>query len=48
MVPVVEDFMMKPVPSEHTEKGCDWVVFYNPEVKKSLDINLVHTLLHER
>ena len=48
VVPVVEDFMIQPVPVESTEKPCDWVVLSNPEVKKTLDINLVHTFVHER
>ena len=48
VVPVVEDFMMQPVPVESTEKGCDWVALYNSKVKKALDINLVHTFVHER
>ena len=48
MVLVVEDFMMQPVPVESSEKGYDWAVLYNPEVKKTLDINLVHTFVHGR
>ena len=45
---VVEDFTLQPVPSEYRKEGCDWVVLYNPEVKKTLDINPVHKFLHER
>ena len=30
--------MMQPVPVESSEKGYDWAVLYNPEVKKTLDI----------
>ena len=47
-MPVVEDIVVKPVPLENTEKGCDWGVVYNTEVKKTLDINLVHTFVHAR
>ncbi|KIJ99824.1 hypothetical protein K443DRAFT_157987 [Laccaria amethystina LaAM-08-1] len=43
----VEDFRLQPVPSEYRKEGCDWVVLYNPNVKETLDINLVHTFVHE-
>ena len=39
---------MQPDPVESTEKGCGWVVLYTPEVEKTLDIDLVHTFVHER
>ena len=35
---LVEDFTLQPVPSEYRKEGFDWVVLYNPKVKKALDI----------
>jgi glucose repression regulatory protein TUP1 len=29
-------------------KGGDWFAVFNPKVKRVLNINLVHTLYHER
>ena len=48
MVPIVEDTTLQPVTSEYKKEGCGWVVLYNLEGKKTLDINLVHTFPHER
>ena len=48
VVPVVEGLTLQPVPSEYRKEGRDWFVSYNPEVKKTLDISLVHTFVHER
>lgn len=28
--------------------GSDWFAVFNPKVKRVLDVNLVHTLMHER
>ncbi|TFK46770.1 WD40 repeat-like protein [Heliocybe sulcata] len=35
------------VPPELKKEGSDWFAVFNPKVKRSLDVNLVHTLLHE-
>ena len=48
VMPVVEGLTLEPVPSEYRKEGRDWFVSYNPEVKKTLDISLVHTFVHER
>ena len=48
MVPVVEGLTLQPVPSEYRKEGRDRFVLYNPNVTKTLDINLVHTFPHER
>jgi len=48
VVPVVEDFTLQPVPSGYRKEGDDWVVLYNPKVKKTLDINPAHTFVHAR
>lgn len=29
------------------KEGSDWVALYNPKVQPSLDVNLVHTLIHD-
>ena len=34
------------VPSGYLKDGGDWCAVYNPQVKKALDINLVHTFFH--
>ena len=45
---VVEGIMLRDIPPEYRKEDSDWFVLYNPEVRKTLDINLVHTFLHER
>lgn len=35
------------VPPEFRKDGGDWSVIYNPKVRKSLDVNLVHTFVHD-
>ncbi|KAJ6602794.1 chromatin associated protein [Mycena vulgaris] len=29
------------------KEGSDWFVIYNPKVKRTLDVNLIHTFIHE-
>lgn len=36
------------VPRELKKEGSDWLAIFNPKVKRVLDVNLVHTLMHER
>ena len=33
---------------EFKKEGNDWFAIFNPKVKRELDVNLVHTLEHER
>lgn len=33
--------------NEIKKEGSDWVAVYNPKVKPALDVNLVHTLVHD-
>lgn len=35
-------------PPELKKEGSDWFAVWNPKVKRVLDVNLVHTLSHER
>lgn len=35
------------VPKELKKEGSDWLAIFNPKVKRTLDVNLVHTLMHE-
>jgi glucose repression regulatory protein TUP1 len=35
------------VPPELKKDGSDWFAVFNPKVKRVLDVNLVHTLIHE-
>jgi general transcriptional corepressor TUP1 len=36
------------VPPELKKEGSDWFAIFNPKIKRALDVNLVHTLNHER
>jgi hypothetical protein len=35
------------LPRELKKEGSDWVALFNPKVKKVLDVDLVHTLVHD-
>lgn len=35
------------VPKDLKKEGSDWLAIFNPKVKRTLDVNLVHTLMHE-
>ncbi|KAJ1023951.1 hypothetical protein NDA13_004783 [Ustilago tritici] len=35
------------IPKELKKEGPDWLAIFNPKVKRTLDVNLVHTFLHE-
>lgn len=35
------------VPKDLKKEGSDWHAIFNPNVKRTLDVNLVHTLMHE-
>ena len=55
MVPVnnagggfLEDMDPHNMPPEYKKEGTDWFAIFNPQVPRVLDVNLVHTLLHER
>ena len=43
-----EDVDIHNIPSEFKKEGTDWFAISNPKVKRVLDVNLVHTLMHER
>ncbi|KAF8961764.1 WD40-repeat-containing domain protein [Flammula alnicola] len=47
LVPPVQELTLQSVPPECRKEGGDWYAVYNPKVKKALDINLVHTFVHE-
>jgi glucose repression regulatory protein TUP1 len=36
------------VPPELKKDGADWFAVFSPKTKRVLDVNLVHTLVHER
>lgn len=42
-----EDLDPANVPQELKKEGSDWFAVFNPKVKRALDVNLVHTLMHE-
>ena len=35
------------IPKDLKKEGPDWLAIFNPKVKRTLDVNLVHTFLHE-
>ncbi|TFY70313.1 hypothetical protein EVG20_g2690 [Dentipellis fragilis] len=35
------------VPAELKKEGSDWFAIFNPKIKRTLDVGLVHTLMHE-
>lgn len=48
LVPVGEEFNYNNVPPEYRKDGPDWFAAFNPKIKKSLDIQLVHSFQHSR
>jgi hypothetical protein len=48
LVPFPEDLDPYRVPAELKKEGSDWFAFFNPKVKRELDLSLIHTLKHER
>lgn len=44
----LEDLDPHNVPPEFKKEGSDWFAIFNPKVKRVLDVQLVHTLMHER
>ncbi|KAF9528664.1 chromatin associated protein [Crepidotus variabilis] len=42
-----DDIYVNTVPPEHKKTGSDWFALFNPQVKRVLDVNLVHTMKHE-
>ncbi|PPQ66497.1 hypothetical protein CVT26_011185 [Gymnopilus dilepis] len=41
------DLDLNSVPSDMKKEGSDWFAVFNPQVKRELDVNLVHTLTHD-
>ncbi|PPQ86686.1 hypothetical protein CVT25_006761 [Psilocybe cyanescens] len=44
--PGVDDLTLQNLPPEFKKDGGDWCALYNPKVKKTLDVNLLHTFPH--
>lgn len=36
------------IPPVYKREGSDWFAVFNPNVKRELDVQLVHNLMHER
>ncbi|KAF7327431.1 Chromatin associated protein [Mycena kentingensis (nom. inval.)] len=49
--PYMNDFLnnmdLATIAPEFKKEGSDWFVMYNPKVKKTLDVALIHTFIHE-
>ena len=43
-----EEYNVHSIPPEYKKEGNDWFAIFNPNVKRVLDVTLVHTLMHER
>lgn len=43
-----DDLDVHSVPPEYKREGTDWYAIFNPKVKRVLDVQLVHNLMHER
>ena len=42
-----DDIDSNTISLEHKCEGADWSALFNPKVKRVLDVNLVHILVHE-
>ena len=42
-----DDIDIHTISPEHKREGTDWFALFNQKVKRVLDVNLVHTLMHE-
>jgi glucose repression regulatory protein TUP1 len=45
--PFPDDLDIHTVSSEYKREGTDWYAVFNPQVKRTLDVQLAHTLQHE-
>jgi len=45
--PFPEDLDIHAIPPEYKREGSDWCAVFNPKVKRVLDVQLVHILMHE-
>ena len=45
---ILSDLDPDTIPREFKKEGAEWFALWNPRNKKTLDVNLVHTLVHER
>jgi glucose repression regulatory protein TUP1 len=41
------EFDPETVPKDLKKEGSDWLTMFNPNVKRVLDVGLVHTLVHD-
>lgn len=46
-IPTPETFDPETVARDLKKEGSDWMTIFNPNVKRVLDVGLVHTLLHD-
>jgi glucose repression regulatory protein TUP1 len=43
----LDNINLDATPPEFKKVGSDWFALWNPELKRQLDVNLVHTLHHD-
>jgi glucose repression regulatory protein TUP1 len=43
---MADELKLQHLSSEYVKDGGDWCAVYNSQVRKALDINLVHTFFH--
>lgn len=47
ITPKLEPFDPESVTRDLKKEGSDWITMFNPNVKRVLDVGLVHTLVHD-
>jgi glucose repression regulatory protein TUP1 len=45
--PIPDQLNPRRVPEEFKKEGIDWLAVHNPELPKTMDVELVHTLTHD-
>ena len=46
--PFPDEMDIHTVSPDYKREGSDWYAVFNPKVKRVLDVQLVHNLMHER
>jgi hypothetical protein len=46
--PFPDEMDIHTISPEYKREGADWYAVFNPKVKRVLDVQLVHNLMHER
>lgn len=44
----MDEFNLLNVPDDIKKEGNDWFAIFNPNTRRVFDVNLAHSLMHER